>query len=103
MALITPRPLEPQWSVVLAAALGRRVDPRAFALMVERLKLSGDVAGELYDVAADPKDGYDKDAELNMAGVKNVLKLRAQFEGGAPAAPETYIDLSYYQKARAGL
>ena len=71
--------------------------------MVERLKLSGDVAGELYDVAADPKDGYDKDAELNMEGVKNVLRLRAQFAGGAQAGPETYIDLSYYQKAKAGL
>ncbi len=38
-----------------------------------------------------------------MEGVKNVLKLRAQFEGGAPAAPEKYLDLSYYQKALAGL
>jgi ABC-type nitrate/sulfonate/bicarbonate transport system substrate-binding protein len=84
-------------------ALDTSHKPEAAALMVERLKLSGDVAGELYDVAADPKDGYDKDAELNMAGVKNVLKLRAQFEGGAPAAPEKYIDLSYYRKAKAGL
>jgi len=31
-----------------------------------------------------------------------VLKLRAQFEGGTPTSPEKYIDLSYYQKARAG-
>ena len=38
-----------------------------------------------------------------MEGVQNVLKLRAQFEGGTPAAPEKYIDLSYYQKALAGL
>jgi len=30
-------------------------------------------------------------------------KLRAQFEGGTPAAPEKYLDLSYYQKALAGL
>jgi ABC-type nitrate/sulfonate/bicarbonate transport system substrate-binding protein len=84
-------------------ALDKRNKPEADALMVERLKLSGDVAGELYDVAADPKDGYDKDAELNMEGVKNVLRLRAQFAGGAQAGPETYIDLSYYQKAKAGL
>jgi hypothetical protein len=38
-----------------------------------------------------------------MEGVKNVLKLRAQFEGGTLAEPEKYLDLSYYQKARAGL
>ena len=38
-----------------------------------------------------------------MEGVKNVLKLRTQFEGGTPAAPEKYIDPSYYQKALAGM
>jgi hypothetical protein len=27
----------------------------------------------------------------------------AQFEGGTPTAPENYLDLSYYQKALAGL
>jgi len=84
-------------------ALDTRNKPEAVALMIERLKQSGEVAGELYDIAADPKEGYDKDAALNMAGIQNVLKLRAQFEGGAPAAPEKYIDLSYYQKAKAGL
>jgi ABC-type nitrate/sulfonate/bicarbonate transport system substrate-binding protein len=84
-------------------ALDTRNKPEAVALMIERLKLSADVAGQLYDIASDPKDGYDRDAELNMAGVKNVLRLRAQFEGGEPAAPEKYIDLSYYQKAKAGL
>jgi hypothetical protein len=49
------------------------------------------------------KDGFNRDGAIDMAGVKNVLKLRAQFEGGAPAAPEKYLDLSYYQKALAGL
>jgi hypothetical protein len=33
-----------------------------------------------------------------MEGVRNVLKLRAQFEGGSPADPEKYLDLSYYQR-----
>ena len=84
-------------------ALDTRNKPEAVALMVERLKLPSEVAGEVYDIAADPKDGYDKDAALNMEGIENVLKLRAQFEGGAPAAPDKYIDLSYYQKAKAGL
>jgi hypothetical protein len=37
---------------------------------------------------------------------KNVLKLRAEIEGqwgGKPPAPDKYIDLSYYNKALAGL
>jgi ABC-type nitrate/sulfonate/bicarbonate transport system substrate-binding protein len=84
-------------------ALDTHNKPDAVALLVERLKLSNEVAGQLYDIAADPKDGYDKDAALNMDGVRNVLKLRAQFAGGAQAGPEQYIDLSYYQKAKAGL
>ena len=39
-----------------------------------------------------------------MQGFRNTLKLRAEFEGGEPYAdPAKYIDLSYYQKALAGL
>lgn len=76
----------------------------AVALLVERLKLPPDIAAQSYDIATDPKEGYDKDAALNMEGVKNVLRLRAQYAGGgAPAAPEQYIDPSFYQKAKAGL
>jgi hypothetical protein len=29
--------------------------------------------------------GFQKDGALDMDGVRNVLKLRAQFEGGTPA------------------
>jgi hypothetical protein len=76
--------------------------PEAVALMIERLKLSDDVAAQAYDVATNPKEGF-RDAALGLEGVKNVLRLRAQFEGGIPAAPDKYIELSYYQKAMAGL
>ena len=41
-----------------------------------------------------------------MEGFTNVLKLRAEIEGqwgGHPPTPENYIDLSYYDKALAGL
>ena len=38
-----------------------------------------------------------------MDGVRNALKLRAQYEGGAPEAPEKYLDLTHYWKALAGL
>lgn len=84
-------------------ALNTKNKPEAVGLMVERLKVPADIAAQAYDVAADPKDGFDRDATLNMEGVKNVLKLRAQFESGMPATPEKYLDLSYYQKAMAGL
>lgn len=85
---------------------GRRwsFDPKnkdeAIALLAERLKLPADVASLAYD---NTKDDFSPDGAIDMAGVKNVLKLRAQYEGGTPAEPEKYLDLSYYQKARAGL
>jgi len=58
---------------------------------------------QAYDVATNPKEGFDRDAALSLEGVKNVPRLRAQFEGGTPAAPDKYIELSYYHKAMAGL
>ena len=85
---------------------GRRwsFDPKnraeAIALLAERLKLPPDIAGQAYDST---KDDFSPDGAIDMEGVKNVLKLRAQYEGGTPADPEKYLDLSYYQKARAGL
>jgi ABC-type nitrate/sulfonate/bicarbonate transport system substrate-binding protein len=72
----------------------------AVAILVERLKLPEDVAALAYDST---KSNFNPDAAVDMAGVNNVLKLRAQFEGGTPAAPEQYFDLSYYKKAMAGL
>jgi ABC-type nitrate/sulfonate/bicarbonate transport system substrate-binding protein len=85
---------------------GRRwsFDPQnraeAIALLAERLKLAPDIASLAYDST---KNDFSRDGAIDMDGVKNVLKLRAQFEGGTPAQPEKYLDLSYYQKARAGL
>jgi len=72
----------------------------AVGLLVERLKLPEDIATASYE---NTKEGFSRDGAINIEGVKNVLKLRAQFEGGEPAAPEKYLDLSYYEKARAGL
>lgn len=72
----------------------------AVALLTERLKLPEDIAAQAYDATL---MGFHKDAALDMEGVRNVLKLRAQFEGGTPADPAKYIDTSYYQKALAGM
>jgi ABC-type nitrate/sulfonate/bicarbonate transport system substrate-binding protein len=69
-------------------------------ILVERLKLTEDVATQSFD---DTKGDSAKDGAVDMAGVNNVLKLRAQYEGGAPADPAKYLDLSYYKKALAGM
>jgi ABC-type nitrate/sulfonate/bicarbonate transport system substrate-binding protein len=76
-------------------------DP-AIQFLMDRLRLAEDVAIQAYAVATGP-EGFAKDGALDLEGFRNVLKLRATFEGGTPAAPEKYIDLSYYQKALAGL
>jgi ABC-type nitrate/sulfonate/bicarbonate transport system substrate-binding protein len=83
------------------------LDPKnkdeAIDLLVKNLKLAPDVAAESYAIAVDPKGGMARDAAFDMEGFKNVLKLRADWTGMTPGAPEKYIDLSYYKKALAGL
>jgi ABC-type nitrate/sulfonate/bicarbonate transport system substrate-binding protein len=91
---------------------GRRwaLDPankaEAIALLAERLKLPPDLAALCYGVATDPADGMTKDAALDPQGFRNVLKLRAEIEGqwgGKAPPPDRYLELSYYEKALAGL
>jgi ABC-type nitrate/sulfonate/bicarbonate transport system substrate-binding protein len=83
------------------------LDPRnkeaATAMLAEHLKLTPDIAAACYALLSDPVNGLAKDGAFNIEGFKNVLKLRAQFKGGTPPAPEKYLDLSYYNKALAGL
>jgi ABC-type nitrate/sulfonate/bicarbonate transport system substrate-binding protein len=69
-------------------------------ILVERLKLTEEIATQAFDGT---KDDSAKEGAIDMAGVANVLKLRAQYEGGAPASPDKYLDLTYYKKAQAGL
>jgi ABC-type nitrate/sulfonate/bicarbonate transport system substrate-binding protein len=79
---------------------------QAIELLADRLKLSPEIAAKSYAVATDPGDRLARDAMFDMEGFKNVLKLRAEIEGqwgGNPPTPGKYIDLSYYDKALAGL
>ena len=69
-------------------------------ILAERLKLTEEIATQSFD---DTKNDSAKDGAVDMAGVTNVLKLRAQWEGGAQASPDKYLDLSYYKKAAAGM
>jgi ABC-type nitrate/sulfonate/bicarbonate transport system substrate-binding protein len=76
------------------------------SLLVQQVRLPQDVAAQTYDILADPVNGLPRDAAFDMDGFKNVLKLRAEIQGqwgGTPPAPDKYIDLSYYQRALAGL
>ncbi len=75
----------------------------ATKMIAARFKLEPDIADECYAVAVDPKGGLARDARFDMDGLKNVLKLREDWSGVKPGAPDRYIDLSYYQKALAGL
>jgi hypothetical protein len=70
------------------------------AILAERLKLPEDGAVAFYEST---KNEFNRDGVIDMAGVSNVLKLRAEYEGGKPASADKYLDLSYYRKALAGL
>jgi hypothetical protein len=66
---------------------------------VEKLKISGKEAERTYDLLMDPGFGFTPDARFDLEGFNNALALRAEIEGGKPAAPERYIDLGYYERA----
>jgi len=75
-------------------------------LLIDRLQLPPQIATSTFALIADPVDGLTKDAKLDMEGFRNVLRLRAEIEGqwgGNPPPPEKYLDLSYYERALAGL
>src|SRR3954453_8496267 len=77
---------------------------QAIRFLMQRLQLAEDVATQAYEAAADPAEGLAQDSRLDNEGFRNLLKLRARDEGGGEApTPAKYIDLSYYQKALAGL
>jgi ABC-type nitrate/sulfonate/bicarbonate transport system substrate-binding protein len=77
----------------------------SIAMLMEKLKLSRGVAERTYRMLADPSRGFTPDARFDRQGFDNMLALRAGMEGGggAPAKPEKYFDLSYYERALARL
>jgi ABC-type nitrate/sulfonate/bicarbonate transport system substrate-binding protein len=84
-------------------ALRWSLDPKnriaAVAILVDKLKLPEDIAAKSFDLMAEPGFGFARDAKFDLVGFKNVLALRAEVEGGTPADPQHYIDLSYYDAA----
>jgi ABC-type nitrate/sulfonate/bicarbonate transport system substrate-binding protein len=75
----------------------------ATRILAERLEVSRDIAAEVYAVVTDKTEGFAKDGRFDVEGFRNVLALRAAYEGGTAAAPDKYLDLSYYRRALAAL
>ncbi len=78
----------------------------AIAFLTTALKLTPEVAGQAYAQACASPGGLFPDAALSIAGLKNVLALRAEIEhqwNGTPPSPERYYDLSYREAALASL
>jgi len=84
-------------------ALRWSLDPNnraaSVAILVDKLKLPQAIAEKSLDLMAEPGFGFAHDAKFDLAGFKNVLALRAEVEGGTPADPQHYLDLSYYDRA----
>jgi ABC-type nitrate/sulfonate/bicarbonate transport system substrate-binding protein len=75
-------------------------------LLVKESHLAPDVAAESYEFSMNHSGGLEADAQLDIEGFKNVLKLRAEIEGqwgGHPPGPEKYYDSTYYYAALAKL
>jgi NitT/TauT family transport system substrate-binding protein len=76
------------------------------ALLIDRFKLSQQVADGTYNALVKPGSGLATDADLNADGFQAVLAIRAEMEGmwgGTPPAPGKYLDLSYHHAARLSL
>src|SRR6266849_4261824 len=69
------------------------------AILMDKLKVSREVAERTYGLLVDPARGFTPDARFDMEGFRNLLALRAEIEGGSVPQPEKYLDLSYYRRA----
>jgi len=88
-------------------ALGWLFDPATRSRAAEILQagvphMSSELAAATCGVFLGPVGGFDPEARINVAGMRQVLELRSEY--GRPQKkltdPEKYFDLSYYQAAR---
>ena len=71
----------------------------AIGLLVSEQKLAAETAARTYEQLIDPAFGFTPDAKFDMQGFRNMMALRAEVEGKTTAAPERYLDFSYYDRA----
>jgi ABC-type nitrate/sulfonate/bicarbonate transport system substrate-binding protein len=72
-------------------------------VLQRELKLTQRIAELTYTELTTAGSGLAKDCAFDMKGFRNVLALRADIEGqwgGKPPAPDKYLDLSFYERAR---
>ena len=77
---------------------------RVVEIMIEEYKLAPEVATGTYELSTTRPGGFEKDAQLDLEGFKNVLKLRAEVEGqwgGHVPSAKNYYDDTYYHAALA--
>jgi ABC-type nitrate/sulfonate/bicarbonate transport system substrate-binding protein len=75
-------------------------------LLVKESHLAPEVAAESYESTMNHPGGFEADAKIDIEGLKNVLKLRAEIEGqwgGHPPGPEKYYDSGFFYAALAKL
>ena len=78
----------------------------AAAILARRLKITPAIAARAVEAAVGPDGGVAPDAAFDMPGFENMLKIRdavAHTWGGKIPAPGKYLDLTYYERALAGL
>ena len=71
-------------------------------LLEQRFTLPTAVAEQSYAALMTPGFGLSPDARFNLDGFRNVLALRAEFEGqwgGQAPDPAKFLDLGYYDRA----
>lgn len=72
-------------------------------VLQRELKLSQRIAELTYTELTTAGSGLAKDCSFDMKGFRNVLALRAEIEGqwgGKAPAPDKYLDLSFFERAR---
>jgi ABC-type nitrate/sulfonate/bicarbonate transport system substrate-binding protein len=78
----------------------------AIGVLKARIKgLEDKDANTIYNSLTTGKGGLNRKAEINMAGVKTVLSLRGEYAEPKKTLtdPNKYVDMSYYEKATAGM
>jgi len=76
--------------------------PEVLKLFTTDFHLTPEIAAENYELAMNKPGGFAKDAQLDLRGFENVLKLRAEVEGqwgGHPPSTDKYYVPSYYDLA----
>jgi len=76
---------------------------QVLAVLKRELKLDDRLTELTYQELMLKGSGLSRDCAIDMPGFKNVLALRAEIEGqwgGNPPAPEKFLDMSYFDKAK---